>query len=79
MIFQRLKRPEFKEESFSFATSMTNASPDGRLIMARGAQWYTSLSERQRLITSVSTDQAQSIRTVIANQAAQDAKIKVWA
>ena len=56
---------------------MQHSNKDGRTLLAQGAQWYASLSERQRVITNVGAEQISSLRQMIANQARQEERIKV--
>ena len=74
---QRVKNPEYKEESYGYATALSKLTVPGRIALSQNAQWFGTLSDRQRVLTNAAGEQTKTLNTVVANQASMEARLTV--
>ena len=76
-LFQRMKNPEYKEESYGYAMALSKLTVQGRIQLAQQMQWFSTISDRQRVLTNASAEQIKTLNTVVANQGETEKKVKV--
>ena len=72
-----MKNPEYKEESYGYATALSKVNVQGRIQLAQQMQWFGTLSDRQRVLTNAAGEMTKTLNTVVSKQGDTDKRIEV--